>query len=367
MKLQCHKNDLRAALATAERMVGRNLSLPALANLYLSAKGRLVTIRATNLDIGVELSIPASVANEGEALISGSVVGNFLGNLSKEETVSLEQVANTLHLKAGKTASAVTTYPTDDFPSIPRLSDGTVVKLEARQLVNAVKTVWYASSLSDIKPEIASVYLYQDGGDLVTVATDSFRLAEKKVSLDQKITEPMKLIIPFKNAVELVRVFESVEDEVALTFNTNQFTVESNHIFFSSRLVDGIYPDYRQIVPTTAATRATLSKQEFHNALKIANIFSDKLNQITLRVQPEKSRFELYARNSEVGESTTELAATIEGDDIEVSYNVKYLLDCFQSVATDNLEVAWNGKHKPMTLKPVGDPSFLYLVMPLNR
>lgn len=367
MKLECHKDDLRWAINTAERMTGKNLSLPILANIMLGAKNGSAVVKATNLDIGVELILPARVAAEGEVMVSGAVLGSFLSNLSKEEQVTISQTQNSVRLAAGKTSSTVSTFPTDDFPSIPRLTDGSTITVPSRQFINAIKTVWYSASLSDIKPEIASVYVYQDGGELFAVATDSFRLAEKKIALSQKIEDPIKLIIPFKNAVELVRVFEVVDDQLKITFSSHQFTVETDSIFFSSRLVDGIYPDYRQIIPKQAATHSVVLKQDLHNALKVANIFSDKLNQITFQVEPQKSLLGLYARNNEVGESRTDLDATLEGEEIEVSYNVKYLLDCFQSISTDSLSLAWNGKQKPLTITPVGDPSFLYLVMPLNR
>ncbi len=367
MKFSCPTSQLRLAITTAERLTGKNLSLPALAHLYLAVVDDQVVIRSTNLDIGLELKLAANQTKSGAVMVSGAVLGNFLSNLPSSQEITVELDKNILKLKGGRTQSSVVTYPVDDFPTIPRLTEGETVEFPVATMVAAFKNVWYAASLSDIKPEIASVYAYADNRDLVLVATDSFRLAEKKVSFSATLPDNLKLIIPFKNAVELVRVFEHSEEVATLSYTANQFTVTTPTVFFSSRLVDGIYPDYRQIVPTASTTRVVVSKPELQNALKISTIFSDKLNQISLRVDVESGRCELSARNSEVGESATELSARVEGETLEVSYNVKYLLDAFQSLNTDTISLSWNGKQRPLSVIAVGDPSFLYLVMPLNR
>jgi DNA polymerase-3 subunit beta len=367
MKLETFKDRLRQAVGMAERITGKNLSLPVLALIVLEARERNLVVRATNLDVGVEISLPAKVGETGGVAVSGSVLGSFLANLNKDDKVTLETVNNNLAIATTHTQSVITTQALEDFPSLPRLEGAAKVSLPVRRLVEGLKAVSYAASLSDIKPEIASVYLYQDGGDLFFVATDSFRLAEKRIVLEQKLTAPLKLIIPIKNVQEIIRVLESESEEVEVSFTPNQVSFACAGVYLTSRLVDGIFPDYRQIMPTASETQVVALKPEVMNALKLAVIFSDKLNQVTLKIDPKASQCEIYSRNGEVGENTTKLEATIEGEAVEANYNVRYILDCFQSLNADSVAFELNGRNRPLALSGVGDGSFRYLVMPLNR
>jgi DNA polymerase-3 subunit beta len=367
MKLETFKEDLRLAIAGAERVTGKNLSLPTLGYVMLEAKERSLLVRATNLDLGVEISLPAKVAEPGQLTVSGAVLGNFLANLNKDEKIVLETRQNTLAIVTTHTKSAFNTYPSDDFPSLPKAPAAAGVKLPTSYLTAGLKAVSYAASNSDIKPEIASVYLYQDGGDLVFVATDSFRLAEKRIVLDKKVSEPLALIIPIKNALEILRLFEGVGGEAVLSATPDQLFISAGNIFFTSRLVAGVFPDYRQIMPTNAATEAVVLKNDLFNTLKLANIFTDKLNQILFKVSPQSGQLELSSRSSEIGEVASSLEATLEGEVVEANYNARFVLDCFSSLTTDSISLSFNGRSRPVALRGIGDQSFTYLVMPLNR
>lgn len=366
MKLETFKDDLRLAISNADRLTGKNLSLPALSHILLETAERHLVIKATNLDLGVEISVPSKIGSAGRLLVSGAVLANFLNNLAKDDKVNLEASLNNLAVTTLHTKSVFNTYPADDFPSIPKLA-GPAIKLSAPQLLAGIKAVIYAASTSDIKPEIASVYLYQDQGDLVFVATDSFRLAEKRIVLEKKIKEPLSLIIPLRNAAEIMRVFDGESGEVAIQSTPNQLSLSTDRIYLTSRLVDGVFPDYRQIMPTSQKTEIVVLRNDLVNTLKLANIFSDKLNQINLKVAVKDGLLELSSRNADVGEIASSLEATLEGEDVEASYNVRFILDCFASISSDSVNLKLNTKNRPLVLSGIGDPSFTYLVMPLNR
>lgn len=366
MKLETFKDDLRLAISNADRLTGKALSLPALSYILLEAKDRTLLVKATNLDLGVEIAVPSKVSGEGRLLVSGQVLASFLNNLAKDDKITLESNLNNLAVTTLHTKSVFNTYPADDFPSIPKLNTA-AIKLPTPQLLAGIKAVIYAASTSDIKPEIASVHLYQDGGDLVFVATDSFRLAEKRISLEKKIKEPLSLIIPLRNAAEIMRVFDGESGEVAIQSTPNQLSLSTDHIYLTSRLVDGVFPDYRQIMPTSAKTEAVVLRHDLVNTLKLANVFSDKLNQINFKVGVKDGLLELSSRNADVGEVASSLEATLEGEDVEASYNVRFMLDCFASISSDSVALKLNTKSRPLVISGIGDPTFTYLVMPLNR
>ena len=175
------------------------------------------------------------------------------------------------------------------------------------------------------------------------------------------------ILIPFKNISEILKVFGEATGIVKVCFNKNQISFSSDKVYLTSRIIDGVFPDYHQIVPKTSETSATVLKQDLLNALKLSNIFSDKFNQVNLKITPKEKIFELSSANNDVGENKTYLDAAITGEDIELGFNYKYFLDCFQSITTDSVSIKFSGATSPITISGVGDTSFTYLIMPMNR
>ena len=177
----------------------------------------------------------------------------------------------------------------------------------------------------------------------------------------------MSVLIPFKNIPEILRVFGELQGEVKICFNKNQVSFSAENTYLTSRVVNGIFPDYRQIIPKESKTEAVVLKQELLGALKLSNIFSDKFNQVNLRIAPKEKIFELSSANNDVGENKTHLDAALSGEAVELSFNFKYFLDCFQSIPTDSLSIKLLGAARPIVVAPLSDPSFTYLIMPMNR
>ncbi len=373
MRVEYLKDKLRWAINIAEKMTGKNLSLPTLGQVMLEADQHVLKVKATNLDVGVELLLPAKVVEIGRVMVDGSVLSNFLANLYRGERVVLETTSQNLIVSSDNTSSVIKTYPIDDFPDIPRLNndDNYSVTISSSQLVSGLKSVSYAASLSDIKPEIASIYLYQDqgSGDLVFVSTDSFRLAEKRLNLgvDNQSAKPPSLIIPARNVVEIIRAMDGLDELVKVSWDGNQVAFVTDKIYLVSRLVGGTFPDYRQIMPTNNQTKAIMTKTDLLNTLKLSNIFADKLNQVHLKIAVKDNLFEINSRHGDVGENTTKLSATLSGEDVEIGFNIRYLLDCFQSINTEKVSLSFNSHNRPIVVAGVGDSSFTYLIMPLNR
>ncbi|MBI2045943.1 MAG: DNA polymerase III subunit beta [Parcubacteria group bacterium] len=366
MKAETIIEKIKIAATTAEKMTGKNLSLPALKSILLIAKQKSVIIKATNLDIGIEYEIPAKVEEEGVAAIPGAILGGMLSGLSGEEIVSIESVNNNVLFSTKKNSTVLKTTPYEDFPLIPKISNGEKMIISAEKLISGLRSVWYSAALSDIKPEIASVYLYQNEKNIVFVATDSFRLAEKKIE-NKKDTNADGVIVPLKNVSEIIRVFGERSGDIEILFNKNQISFENNGVYVFSRTIDGVFPDYQQIIPKEHTTEAIVLKKDFQNALKIATIFSEKFNQVVFTIKPKDSYFEIKSKNSAIGENTTTMDASISGEDIVMGFNAKYISDSMQSIAEDSILLQFNGPNKPLVIKGLSNKSFRYLVMPMNR
>jgi len=368
MKIESLKEKLLEAVQKAEKVTGKNATLPVLKCVLLEAIKGTLYIKATNLDIGLEIGLPVKVEAEGKIAIPGNILASFLSQLGNEKSVTLEVKDENLHVSSSKNSTIIKAFSADEYPSIPKV-DGDAFKtfkIDSQSLVNGIKAVWYSSATSSIKPELSSVRVYPDGNELVFVATDGFRLAEKRVPV-KNIPDITHILIPVRNAAEILRIFDGINEEIEVLIEDNQIALISPQMYLVSRTIEGNFPDYKAIIPKTYITEATLLKQDLVNTLKITTIFSDSFHHIKVSIKPGEKRFEIATKNNDVGESSTELVSTVSGENLDVNFNYRYINDSVPSLASDSITFSFGGTNKPLVIRPVGDASFLYLVMPMNR
>jgi DNA polymerase III subunit beta len=364
MKLECSVEKIKKAMALSERVTGKNLTLPILSSVLCIASRSSLILRSTNLSLGIEMEIPAKVEQEGVVAVKGDVVLNVLNSISGSETVTITSVNDNITLTTKSHSIVVKSFPYEDFPTVPQVQ-GVSFDIPSKKLIDGIKSVFYSASISEIKPEIASIYVYTLDEQLVFVATDTFRLAEKKIKL-KSVPDMPQILIPYKNIGELIKVFSECDEMVKVTLSKNQCSFSCKGIYITSRLVDGVFPDYRQIFPSQFETEILIVKQDLLNALRISTVFSDKFNQVTITTNNEEKKCTVSAK-SDVGEQTTMIAASIKGPGISVNFNYKYLLDCFQSIPEESIIIHCNQPNKPVIVGGKGDDSFSYLLMPMNR
>jgi len=365
MKIECNLQKIKNIINQIERITGKNLTLPILNSILIISSGKTIKFRATNLSLGAEIEAPAKIEQEGVVAVPGSVLSSVLSSFGSEEKVVFEESNQNLLIKTKSHEVLIKSLPHEDFPTIPIVS-GVSWEIDAKRFVDGLKSVFYSGANSDIKPEISSVYIYSKEDKLIFVSTDSFRLAEKKV-LVKKINEIPEMIIPLKNAIEIIRLLSDVAENIKITFSKNQISFTYPNFYLTSRLIDGVFPDYTQIIPKESKTETIILKQDLTNALKLANVFSDKFSQINIIIKPKEKIFEINSRNSDIGENKTRIASTLSGEDITLSFNYKYLLDCFQSIGEDSIIMRFNGANKPVIVSGGGNNTFTYLIMPMNR
>lgn len=366
MKIECIKDKLMEGIAKADRLTGKNLSLPILSCIYLKAVKNTLIIRATNLDCGIEVKIPAKVEAEGETALQGAVLNSLLSGLPKEKNIILQSKDGNVLVSTSTNTTLIKTFSPDDFPTIPKIEATRTIEISPKMLVKGFKSVFYSASQSTVKPELSSVYVYKDGGELVFVSTDSFRLAEKRIKIKEDLDFP-SVIIPAKNVADIIRTLETATDDIRVLFDKNQIAFEGKEIYLMSRVIDATFPDYKQIIPKVFVTEVVVLKQDFTDSLKTSHVFSDKFNQVNVKALPSKKTFTISTKNSDIGEYTNSIDSSVTGQDVEINFNHKYLSDAFQSIDADSLSISISGANKPLVMKGVSDRSFTYLVMPMNR
>ncbi|MDP3958067.1 MAG: DNA polymerase III subunit beta [bacterium] len=365
MKVECVLEKLKEVVPQVDRVTGKNLALPVLNAILMVASGKTLKFRATNLDLGIEIEVPAKIDKEGVVLIPGGVLNSVITSLYSSKNAILEKHGPNLSITTSHNKILIKTYPEEDFPTIPVVS-GEEMVFDVEKIIAAFRSVSYSAALSDIKPEISSVYVYEHGSDLVCVATDSFRLAEKKIKL-KKPSGINNILIPIRNIIEVVRIFDGKHGEVKLVMGKNQIAFSYENIYLTSRVIDGAFPDYKQILPKEHHTEAVVLKHDLINAMRTAAIFSGKFNELKIVIAPKQRKFEFHTKHPEVGENVTTIEGALSGDPIEANFNYRYIFDSLQSINDDSVALYFTTEHKPLVIKGVKDASFLYLVMPLNR
>lgn len=365
MKIVCIVEQLKKAIGYAERSVGKNLSSPELQSILLIASGNSVKVRATNLSIGIEYTIPATITEEGVVLIKGSTILGVINYIPITESVTLSLDGDNVCIESKKTKTTIKSIPYEDFPTLP-IVEGERFEISHEVLVEGIRSVFFASATTDIKPEIASVFIYSAEQTLVFVATDSFRLAEKKITI-KNITEGISFLLPSKNIPDMLKILESEPDTVEVIYNKNQISFKTKTYYITSRLIPGNFPDYRLILPTTTTSKVIFLKQDFLSAMRISSSFTDKFLQITFSYKQEEQKVELSSKNADTGSHISHIDAVTEGEGVTTVFNAKYMLDVFQSLFDDSIMLLFTTATKPIIVKPVHTQDFLYLVMPVNR
>ncbi len=368
MKIETTKEKLAEALQKAEKVTSKNSNLPVLKCVLLEASKGSLFVRSTNLDIGLEIAVPVKMEEEGIVAVPGNILSSYISQLPSDKPITVESFEGGLKVYTAKNSTTIKTFSPEDYPPIPKVDTDTSksFKIDARAFVSGIKAVWYSSANSNIKPELSSVRVYPFEHDLVFVATDGFRLAEKRVKIDQ-VPDFTHILIPVRNASEVMRIFDDVEGVVDVYIDDNQIAVKSDNIYLVSRTIDGNFPDYKAIIPKQYVTSVVVLKQDLVNAFKINTLFSDSFYHISLSVNPENSNFKISTKNNDIGESATEVQAAITGEALNCNFNYRYINDCIGSIGTDSLSFDFSGSNKPLVIKPVQDTSFLYLVMPMNK
>lgn len=366
MHISIEKKIFSEAVYKVARFAERkSATLPALSSILIIASDEGIKMRATNLETGIDLNIEGERKTEGVVAIPATILQQIAGSLTQEGKITLEHAGDIVSLTSGTSRSSIKTVPYDDFPSIPFPENPkNTIMIPGIILRTLFTSIGSCASSSTVRPELASIYLSIEGGVLTAVATDSFRLAEKKIPLTNKGIQG-KLLIPAKNAIEIAQALP--DDEITISFDEHQCAFVGTMGMIVSRLTNAVYPDYRQIIPKESIVEAIVLRKDFETALKRTVIFSDSFQKVRISFDPKKNNFSFFARNADIGESVETLSAHITGSALDLSFNYRYLSAIFALTGAESLSLLAAGIGRPLIIKGVNDTSLLYLISPMNQ
>ena len=363
MKIQVTQENLNKAISAVARVaVSARNPLPILNNILLRTENNRLTISATNLEIAITEHIGAKVAHEGAITVPAKLFQEFISSLPSG-TIEIETNEHKCTVKSGNYNSVINGIIADEFPVVPKIEKGTNLKIGAKELKKALQQVVIAASTDDTRPVLTGVYMHTHEGALYFVATDSYRLAEKRV---MACDEALSLLVPSNALQDLLRLIGDGDTEVEMSTDGQQVVFRVDESELVSRLIDGNYPDYRKLIPSTFNNSALLPKDQFVNITKVSSLFArESAGSITLRVDEITKQLTIKSVASQLGENTSSVDGEITGDG-DVTINSRYLLDALNVMAVKNLSFCFNGKIEPCILKSDELTDYLHVIMPLK-
>lgn len=363
MKLLCLVENLKNSVAQAERITTKNQNLPLLQTVKISIQENRVKLVTTNLELGLEIFTTCKIIKEGECLLPAKLLQNYLNSVSDKQ-IALEVKDFNTYITTDINKSTVKGFDPKEFPIIPKVQEKYSFKTSLQNLQDAFVQTLPAVSLSDTKPEISSVAIKFFNSTAKIAATDSFRLAEKTIVVRPNGELPKSsVLIPSKTIQEFTRL-RSESQEVSVVFNNNHILFSTTDFRLTSRLTEGVFPEYTTIIPKNFSTKVQIQKDAFVTGIKSASIFSGRLSDVTISVS--ENAVNISARNTDLGEHAVSLDTKIEGDPVVSSFNFKYILDGLSQLQGKKLFIGFNGEQKPLFIRDDEDESYFYLVMPMR-
>lgn len=366
MKLICLQENLNYGLNIAKTAISKNTTFPIVNNFLLEVKNNQLKIIATNLEIGIETIVRGKVEKEGIITVPAVILTNFVNGLPNKKII-LELDNNILSISCDGFRAKLNGTSSEDFPLIPKTQEEQFFNIDSNDLKMSLAQVIGAASASDVRPELAGIFLKAEDDKVVLAATDSFRLAEKRIKIDKGNNARFNMILPTRTAVELSHILEE-NKKISVYKDQNQTLFVMGPTRLTSRLIEAEYPDYPQIIPKASPLKLVVNKQELVKNVKISSIFSNtRINDVKLSVKGEKLL--VQSNTPEVGENYSEakiIKKEGNGSDDEIVYNYHSLLDGLNNIYSDEVLIELNGDTGPTILRPVGQDDYLYITKPLK-
>ncbi len=365
MEINIPRPQLTKALELISRISIKHVTLPVLQCVLITAKKEGIVLRATNLELSIEVGLDGRVVEEGVIAVPANTLLSSINYINEAE-VTLRTEDQVLLIESKNTNTSIKSIANDEFPNIYHL-EGEGVEVNRSLFALGIKTVVFAASPSTIKPELGSVYVQQKKEHSLTfVATDSFRLVEKTVPQKNLILRA-PFLIPQKNATELVRVCELLATDPKLVVTENQCALDFSEekVYVTSRLVAGSFPDYEQIFPKEYVTHVTLLRGDLVNAFKKTSIFLNKFFKVSIIINDNS--ITVSAQNSDVGYTTDSVAGVVKGEDLTINFNQHFLIEVLPHFQDESLSLHFAGLGRPLVIGGHSDTTLRCLVMPMNR
>ncbi len=374
MRFVCTKENLSYSLDLVSSIAGKHINLPILANILIHAEESTVRLSSTNLEISIKTNLRAKVEKTGSFTVPAKTLTDFV-HLLPDEQVDVELVDNELSIKCASSSTKIKGSPADEYPIVPVIEEKHAYTVDVNDFKDALSQVVFAAAKNEIRPELSGVYfgLFTERFQgLILAATDSYRLAERRVVVLQGKDEA-KCIVPARTLYEMIRLLglgrnKQNESIVRLWLSDNQIAIRYDDFETTSRLIDGKYPDYAQIIPDKFKTTAIFSASAMINKIKAASLFTTTgVNAVSFDLNTNGGSIGISSTSAQTGEHSSEIDAELSGEENSTLLNHRYVLDGLQNIETEDIELKMNSADSPCLFKAKGKEGYVYIVMPIRQ
>lgn len=371
MKINCKQQDLQRGISIVNHAVSSKSTLPILSNILLTTDGGRLKLSATNLEIGINCWIDAEILEDGSTTVPAKTFSDLVGSLRQSQVeLSVPAEEHTISIKCQGTHSTIKGMDPSEYPAIPTTEDSDIrLNLDTKQLKEMIEQVAFAAADDDSRPVFTGVHVEysEEQESIVFAAADAFRLAVRAQSMPMSANVAMlKLLIPAKTLSGLSKILPSEgEVQMIVTPNRSQVLFHTENVDLVSRLIEGTFPNFRQIIPTSHETRAVIETKEFAAAIKTVVPFARDSSNI-VRVKVGADYITLEATAEDIGSNVTTINAVVDGPGLQAIFNVKYLSDVLSVLDVPEVALELTNPARPGVIKPVGGGDYTYVIMPMS-
>lgn len=366
MKFSCYKSDLTEALQFVIRAVAVKPMTPILAGIYLKADGSMLELQANNFSTGMITRIPVNTEDPGEVVVSGKRFQEFVKNMP-DDTITFSLEDNTLSIESGGASVELLTMNAGDFPKVKTPETDRSFKIRTTVLRDLIKRTVFAVGKDDTRP-IFSGCCFEIAGDKISViATNTHRLALAKEQLSESY-EDCSFVVPAEALRGIMLRIDpnDVENYVTINYSVRYLTFSFDNVFVNSRLIDGMFPPYEKVIPSSSSTNVKVDTAAFRRAVEFVALMSKETEYNTVKFTFSDGNVEVSSNSPEIGGAGQNVEAMIEGDDVEISFNVAYISDALKVIDSKQLDIALNDKFSPAAFTEPGNDNYIYIATPVR-
>jgi DNA polymerase III subunit beta len=366
VKISTTRDELFTKLQTASRVASTRSAIQALSGVQITASGSDIELRATDMEVGLRVPQEGEVVREGSVVLPGRLLVDVVRSLpAGPVTLELRTAEQDVEIVAGNATFDIRALRGEDFPPLPEAGGDVVVTVPAQAFVETVARVARSASRDETRPVLTGILVSASGQELRMVATDSYRLSVKETKLDAPLDGSFEANVPARALQELARIAQSGEgDELRIGVRQNQIVFEIGRVVLSSRLIDGQFPNYRQLLPETYEHELTLSGPEFTDVVRRIALLAQKNAPLRLRFEPGEAT--ISAQTPDVGEARESLPVSFQGEPLEIGFNPDFLRDGLESVESGDIVLKLISPLRPGLIEAADGSGFLYLIMPIR-
>lgn len=363
MKVTILSESLQKQLSVVNKAISSKTQLQILSHVLLEAKHDLLVISGTDLEIGIEVSSPAQVEEEGATTVPAKLFLELINSLAQDK-ITLETTDGALVVKSKKTKTILQTTPKDEFPLLFEEKGEKTLEFAKGTMKHLFGRIIFATSTETTRPALSGVLLQEENGKTTIVATDGYRMSLDEIETkDKEILS--KLIIPSRILREATNLSEEADVKLYISQKTNQILFEGEHTIIVGRMIEAEFPNYKKVIPTDEATVVSIDREELLRAVKTCAIFArEAANIITLSLTKDGTI--VAAKTPSLGENTVVVESVLKGEENEIAFNARYLLEALSNVTDNELSFSMTGPLNPGVFRVVGNTHFLHLIMPIR-